>query len=136
MITYLKKRNILAVLFLPLVTCGIYSLVWYFTAISEMNDELKRIFPEESTISPIKAILLSMVTCGIYGIFAYYTWAKNIEKLGSYYQVSTTEPVVILLVVFFFGPAVPLLLQNDLNKMVDKVDAYQKAQYYQQQSQQ
>lgn len=128
MMTNLKKRNIVVMLFLSLFTCAIYPIIWYFTAISEMNDEMKRIFPAEDTISPVKAFLLSLISCGIYGVYAYYTWAKNIEKLGTYYQVSTTEPVITIIFALFLPVVAQLLLQSDMNKMVEKVENYQQQQ--------
>lgn len=135
MMTNLKKRDILIMLVLTFVTCGIYGIYWYFVAISELNDEMNRIFPQEKTINPVIAFLLGMITCGIYPVYAAYIWTQQVKQLGDYYQVQTTEPILTFLLWLCWGVGT-FLIQNDMNKMVTKIETYQQQQFYQQQQQQ
>lgn len=113
----MKQRNVVAVwLGLPLITVGIYTLVWYY----KIHDEMKR-FDPRAEINPTGSLLTYMFggfLCGIPPLVSFYNTGKriaNAQRAAGLPQTCT--PVVGLLLCFVFGLGV-LYYQGELNKIV------------------
>jgi Domain of unknown function (DUF4234) len=113
-----KRRNIVAVwLGLPLITLGIYHLVWYY----KINNEARRYLGDDS-ISP--GISLLAITLGGFLIIppfvSIYKTGSRIARMQEKAGLdSRVEPVVGLLLTFVFGLHA-LYLQSHLNRIWDR----------------
>ena len=111
----MKKRDIVVSIILSLVTCGIYSIIWFVS----LTDDAKLAAEDNQLASGGVAFLLTLVTCGIYGIY----WAYKMGELVKIAQEKRGMPVkdnsvlYIILELFGFGIVVMALVQNDLNQM-------------------
>lgn len=99
----LNERNILVVILLVWVTCGIYGFVLFFIFGEELRRETMNKNVGFELMSPIGAFFLSIITCGIYGLYYVYKQAEALQKIGARRNVSTVEPIVVLLLAIFFG---------------------------------
>jgi len=112
-----KRRNIVGVwLGLPLITFGIYHLVWYY----KINNEARR-FLKDDSISP--GISLLAITLGAILIIppfvSLYQTAVRVQLMQERAGLSSRiEPVVALLVAFVFGLHT-LYIQSHLNRIWD-----------------
>lgn len=75
-----QDRNFWMYLLLSIVTCGIYSIYWWYVFVNDLNT-LGQGDGEESP-NYIVVILLSIVTCGIYNYFWYYKQGNRMQKIG------------------------------------------------------
>lgn len=113
-----KRRNIVGVwLGLPLITLGIYHLVWYY----KINNEARRYLGDDS-ISP--GISLLAITLGGFLIIppfvSIYKTGSRIARMQEKAGLdSRVEPVVGLLLTFVFGLHA-LYLQAHLNRIWDR----------------
>jgi hypothetical protein len=73
----MKRRNVVAAwIGLPLITLGIYHLVWYYM----IHAEMKEFDPRETKISPVGSLLTVLfggLLCGIPPLVSYYTPASG-----------------------------------------------------------
>ncbi len=114
----MKRRHPVAVwLGLPLITLGIYSLVWYYKVHREMRD-----FDRRRSINPAGSLLTIM-----------FGWIVIVPPYVSYYNTGdrirntqraaglqpTCSPVVGLLLMLVFGLGT-LYYQSELNKVVER----------------
>jgi hypothetical protein len=113
-----KRRNIVGVwLGLPLITFGIYHLVWYY----KINNEARR-FLKDDSISP--GISLLAITLGAFLIIppfvSVYQTGVRIRRMQERAGLSSrSEPVVALLLTFVFGLHT-LYIQSHLNQIWDR----------------
>jgi len=113
-----KRRNIVGVwIGLPLITFGIYRLVWYF----KINNEARR-FLNDPTISP--GISLIAITLGAFLIIppfvSIYNTCVRIGRMQERAGLdSRIEPVIGLLLIFVFGLD-SLYMQSHLNRIWDR----------------
>lgn len=75
--TFKTDRSLLVYILLTIVTCGIYSLVFWYSMISDINEMLYQ--DGKHTHNILMLWLLSLVTCGIYPFIWYYSVG---ERLG------------------------------------------------------
>jgi len=115
----MKQRNVFAVwIGLPLITLGIYHLVWYYT----IHAEMKEFDPRETKIDPVGSLLTVMfgwILCGIPPLVSYYntgTRIANAQRAAGLPQ--TCNPVVGLLLMFVFSLGT-LYYQGELNKITE-----------------
>jgi Domain of unknown function (DUF4234) len=113
----MKRRNVFAVwIGLPIITLGVYSLVWYY----KIHEELKQ-FDSRATINPAGSLLTVMfgwVLCGIPPLVSYYNTGQriaNAQRAAGLPQTCT--PVLGLVLNIFFGVGA-LYYQAELNKIV------------------
>ncbi|MFD5574013.1 DUF4234 domain-containing protein [Streptomyces cadmiisoli] len=112
----MKKRNPLgAWLGLPIITLGIYGLVWYF----KINKEMKK-FDNRREVSPGVALLA--ITFGSFILVppfvSYYKTGKRIAETQRAAGLQPTcSPIVGLLLMLVFGFGV-YYMQAELNKVV------------------
>ena len=114
----MKRRNAFAVwLGLPIITLGIYTLVWYYT----IHNEMKNFDPRETKINPAGSLLTIMFggfLCGIPPLVSFYntgTRIANAQRAAGLPQ--TCAPALGLVLTLLFG-AGTLYYQSELNKVV------------------
>ena len=111
-----EDRNIVLILVLWFVTCGLWGLV----ALYQAGSDLKTHRPQ-ADISPGLDIFLGIVTCGIWFIFAVYKYAQILRDLsaeeGGPVQDVTTICLVLQICKYFGCPGIisVMVLQNELN---------------------
>jgi sulfite exporter TauE/SafE len=115
----MKQRNVFAVwIGLPLITLGIYHLVWYYT----IHAEMKEFDPRETKINPVGSLLTIMfgwILCYIPPFVSYYNTGTRIAKAQRAAGLAQTcNPVVGLLLMFVFGLGT-LYYQGELNKITE-----------------
>jgi hypothetical protein len=96
----MKKRNPLAVFFLPFFTFGIYWLVWYVKTKDEMN-RLGAAIPT--------AWLLIVPFANIYWLWVYGTGVALVTK-------NAHSPAASFLLRLFLGPIGCAMTQSEFNK--------------------
>ncbi len=116
----MKKRSIMEVILLSIVTCGIYGIYWFITVTNEIEGALAD-RSDGHCSSGITAFLLNLVTCGIYGLYWWYAEGKRLALLGEIRGVKIGDNSVAYLVLslFGFGIVSTALMQNDINSIVD-----------------
>lgn len=113
----MKSRNVFGVwLGLPLITFGIYGLVWYFKIHREMAEfDPRRQVP---VAGPLMVLLFLSWTV-IAPLISFYNTGRRIADAQRAAGIAVTcNPVVGLLLCFVFGLQV-LYYQGELNKIVD-----------------
>lgn len=75
----MQNRGVIKVLFLSLITCGIYSIYWYYVTAQALNEEQ----PDDPLMNYIGAFLLGIVTCGIYELYWFYKFYKKVDTVTS-----------------------------------------------------
>jgi hypothetical protein len=112
-----KRRNLVGVwLGLPLITFGIYHLVWYY----KVNNEARR-FLRDDSIKP--GISLLAITLGAFLIIppfiSVYQTGVRIQRMQERAALaSRIEPIIALLLTFVFGLHT-LYIQSHLNQIWD-----------------
>lgn len=100
---YLKERNMVMVVLLSIVTCGIYSLYIFFALNGEVNKQAIYDGVQTQPRTPIAAILLSIVTCGIYAIVYQYFVAKSLQEIGRKRGYETMDPTLVIVLTLLVG---------------------------------
>lgn len=96
----MTQRSPIAVFFLPLITLGIYGLVWFVKTKDEMNSAGAEIPTAWLLIVPIANI--------------YWIW-KYCEGVGKVTR-DDLSPIVALLLLVFLGSIGMAVVQSSLNK--------------------
>lgn len=110
----IKERNIVLCIVLSLITCGIYSIVWFIS----LTDDV-RVASGDNTLSGGKAFLFTIITCGIYSFFWAYKMGKAmaIAKAKDGINGEDNSVLYIILQIFGLGIVNYCLIQNDLNNL-------------------
>ena len=116
----MQRRNIVSVILLSIVTCGIYALYWQVVVTNEIEYALAEI-SDGSCRSGGLALLFSILTCGIYTIYWYYKEAKRLEILAADLGVRVSNEAWLYVILCIFGLEIVniALMQDDLNKLAD-----------------
>lgn len=93
-----RIRSVFAVIFLPIITCGIYSIYWIYSITNELND-----FLETEDTSGGMVILYSVITCGIYGIYWYYKMGKKIAEAQQKSGMESCDDSILYLILCLVG---------------------------------
>lgn len=117
----MKKRSVLSVILLTLVTCGIYGIYWFIVVTNEIEEDLAD-RSNGCCSNGVSAFLLNLVTCGIYGVYWWYTEAKRLALLGELRGVNVSDNSMAYLVLSLFGLGIvsTVLMQNDMNAIADE----------------
>ena len=110
------KRNIGVCILLSIVTCGIYSIVWFV----QMVDELNAAAGETGGTSGIVAFLLSLVTCNIYAWYWFYKAGELVNRAsGARGGAQDQNRGILYLVLSIIGLNIVsmALIQDELNKL-------------------
>lgn len=105
---YIKKRNMIAQVFLTIFTLGIYCIYWFY----QVSVELKGITKDENANPTLWTVLLFIPFASIYSI---YKFSELYEKVSKE-QMNRWLLFVLYMV---FSPAVWFIVQTDLNKRAD-----------------
>jgi hypothetical protein len=112
-----NERNVLLILLLWLLTCGLWGLV----AMYQLGTDL-RTHGRRSDLNPGLDILLGILTCGLWWIYTMYTYAAALRDLSTA-EGGPTQDVTALCTVleicrYFFCPGIvsTMVLQNELNQ--------------------
>ena len=97
------------VLLLPMVTCGIYGIIWILGAIDDVNKGLGR---EE--YNAMKEIGLSIITCGAWGMWFMWRFCNSVVEVQQKWGVQPAMDAPILFVLAIFGIG-PFFIQTGLN---------------------
>ncbi len=97
----MKKRNPLLVLFLSLITLGIYALVWYVLTKNEMN-------AKGATIPTAWLIIIPFVN--FYWLWKFCEGVELVTKKG----MSTAVAFLLVFLLSVIGMAI---IQSELNKV-------------------
>jgi len=109
----MQKKNVITWVLIALFTCGIGSLIWWYS----LAEDIKRASKDEQAPSGIVTILLSLVTCGIYGWIWVY---QSSVRLSTVDPTHTNNAVLNLILGIFTGNLVAIaLMQNQLNNIID-----------------
>ncbi|HEX5496930.1 MAG TPA: DUF4234 domain-containing protein [Mycobacteriales bacterium] len=114
----MKRRHPVAVwIGLPLITLGVYTLVWYYKIQCEMRD-----FDRRRVISPgtsLMAILFGWIVI-VPPFVSYYSTGERIRNAQRAAGLQPTcSPIAGLLLMFVFSLGY-LYYQSELNKVVDR----------------
>ena len=102
----MKKRNIVAMVFLYLLTFGIYPLVWTCSFQSELKARTG------NGIGGAGHFFMLIFTFGIYNIYWQYAAGKRLAMQGA-----ADRSVIYLILGFVFPILNPFLMQDQANKL-------------------
>ncbi len=108
----LKERNVVTVILLSIVTCGIYALYWTYVTMDALDKE-----GQASNMPVIAQFLLLFVYVGyiLFGINA----DANINAIKEKKGVATADNKVLWLILGLVFPiALIALIQNEINQLV------------------
>lgn len=108
----LKERNVVTVIILSIVTCGIYALYWTYVTMDALDKE-----GQASNMPVIAQFLLLFVYVGyiLFGINA----DANINAIKEKKGVATADNKVLWLILGLVFPiALIALIQNEINQLV------------------
>ena len=115
----MKRRNVLAVwIILPVITLGVYVLVWYYF----IHGELRR-FDPRAKINPIGSLLVLMfsgILLGIPALISIYNTGKRIADAQRAAGLAPTCSAALGVVLTFVLGLSTLYYQAELNKIVDQ----------------
>lgn len=117
----MKRRNpVGAWLGLPLITFGIYGLVWFYKVHSELHGYDRRI--GDSAVNALLSMIFGVITLGIWPLVM---WVKLGGRIAAAQRAAGLQPtcsggIGFLLGVIGFGV---LYYQIQLNKVVDRYGA-------------
>lgn len=92
-------RSLLVYILLSIVTCGIYSLCFFYSLAKDVNEMCRG--DGKNTTGLLGFILLSLVTCGIYSWIWYYSLgnrlAENAPRYGRIFSENGTTVILWML---------------------------------------
>ena len=126
-----NKKNVAACILLYFITCGIYNLYWIYT----MTDLINVLANDKKSRSPFLVVVLSVITCGLYYLYWLYIYSgklfdtceragveATLPKIVSRVSSFSALPKIICLILGIFGLGFisEALMQNDLNKLIER----------------
>jgi hypothetical protein len=102
-------RNPVLVLILPMLTCGIYGIIWFFGLCDDLNKGLGR-----QEFNAGKELLLSIVTCGFWAYYFLWRACEAIVEIQNSWGVKPQMDAPIMFVMALFGIG-PFFMQQSLN---------------------
>ncbi len=106
-----KKRNMIAQIFLIIITFGLYAVYWFYQTASE----LKALTKDESAAPGLWTILFMFPIATFY---SYYKYAELFSKVSS----EKLSQWLLVILWIFFSPAVWFLVQLELNKIAKETE--------------
>lgn len=114
-----EERNSVAVMLLPIVTCGVYLYYWIYKTSEELRAQTG-----DTSINPGTDLLLTIVTCGLWGMFVEYRNVQKVHAVMLQYDPShkdQSQTVLILnlaaFVVGVTGFIATYMVQEELNQL-------------------
>ena len=95
-----KQRSLLGLVFLSLITFGIYGVAWYYV----MTEDVNTVVGEDGkSINPGITILLCLFTFGIYPIIWLYSQGERMKAAGDLKGANIKETGSSYLLWYFVG---------------------------------
>ncbi len=106
-------RNVVVILVLTIVTCGIWNLVAWYRIATDINTRRNR---EE--LNPALDILLLFLTCGLWGFYMMYRYPTALSDMQVEEGEPTTDLMLPCIILYFVGLGLisTMLMQTELNK--------------------
>lgn len=115
----IRKRDGFISCLLDWVTCGLYSLYFWYCVGTDANDICQK--DGKYTGNYIVAWLLNIVTCGIYGVYWRYQLGQRLEDAGNEYGVRV-ESAVWFTVITYLPVLSYLYVCSLLNRFSEKYE--------------
>ena len=115
-----KKKSILMVILLTIITCGIYSLFWLYQTTQDLTE-----YSEDYRLTPGMSVLLTIMTCGLYQIYWWYRIADifmSAQQRAKMPRLSDNKILFVVLSLFNFDFINMAILQGDMNQMWEAAD--------------
>lgn len=115
-----KKKSILMVILLTIITCGIYSLFWLYQTTQDLTE-----YSEDYRLTPGMSVLLTIITCGLYQIYWWYRIADifmSAQQRAKMPRLSDNKILFVVLSLFNFDFINMAILQGDMNQMWEAAD--------------
>ena len=84
----IEQRNFVTLILLSIVTCGIYTYYFIYTATRDINT---MVGDDGHNVDPTTALLLSIFTCGIYTLYWYYSQGNRMKALADRNNIACQE---------------------------------------------
>ena len=97
----IKQRSLGALIILSILTCGIYSIFFFWGYVNDINEVCKGDGKESPNY--LVVLLLSFITFGIYGIYWYYKQGNRLQEAAPRYNLFFTENGTTVLLWLIFG---------------------------------
>lgn len=122
----IKRRSLLTLILLSIVTCGIYNIIFWYSYADDMNRICQG--DGKETKNYIVVLLLSIITCGIY----YWIWlygvgnrlSENAPRYGTSFQENGTTIILWMIIGSFLcgiGAFVAMhILIKNMNELADR----------------
>lgn len=94
-------RNIVMVVLLSIITCGIYSYYFIYKLAEDVNEMCKD--DGQKTGGLVAFILLSYITCGLYAYYWYYQLANRLQANADKYGITVAESGTTILLWCLLG---------------------------------
>lgn len=122
----IKRRSLLTLILLSIITCGIYGIIFWYN----YSDDMNRICQGDGKITQnyIIVILLSFITCGIYYWIWLYGMGNRLSENAPRYGVNFQENGTTVLLWMILGSllcgigsfvAMHILIKN-MNELGDR----------------
>ena len=110
----IERKSIGICILLSIVTCGIYSIIWFIS----LTDDANSLSRERSSASGGMSFLLTLVTCGIYGYFWSYKLGDKLDAKRYENKECSGSFGILFLLLYVFGLSIVVnaIAQNELNK--------------------
>lgn len=110
----IQQKSIVTCIILSIVTCGIYSIVWFI----QMNDDINNLSGDFKTSGGV-AFLLMLVTCNIYGLYWMYNQGQRLDALKQARGIPSSNSGVLYLILSLLGLGIVsyALIQNEINNL-------------------
>lgn len=112
----INERSIGINIFLSIITCGIYGIVWFVQLVDDLNAACGKTDEKGGGI----VFLLSLITCGIYSLVWMYQAGEKVNAVrAKNCEAPDTILPILYLVLNFFGLGIVsiCLIQSELNKV-------------------
>ena len=96
-----QQRSLVTYILLTIVTCGIYSIYFWYKYAEDMNKVCEG--DGETTTNYIVVLLLNVVTCGIYSFFWYFKLGNRLQTNAPRYSQNFQENGTTILMWMIFG---------------------------------
>ena len=107
------KRSVATVIILSIVTCGIYSLYWFWVAIKELYEAGHKSI---GNLEPVIQFILIFVYVG--GIFFAINADANLNEARAQKGIAAVDNKVLYIILAIVCPIVMVaLVQNEMNKL-------------------
>ena len=109
----LTKRSVVTVIVLSIITCGVYTLYWYYVTMKELYDAGGKSI---GGLEPLIQFVLLFLYVG--GIFFAINANDNLNEIKSQRGMQVTDNKLIWVILSLFIPIVVVaLVQNEMNEL-------------------